>query len=622
MTQAPNWARTPTNKAAQAFRANGAASSSAYAEAALDAECQSVATAAKGTRNDTLNRAAFSIGQFIAAAELDEATARRRLEGAALAAGLDFKEIGPTINSGFLAGAAEPRGSPKNGNAAEPAVWKAAHEVATNDVAGKQPPEAKPDSAARRTQAKILLEIATNAGIEPFHTPDGAAYVDVIVNDHRETHAVASTAFKRLLRRFYFEETGSAPNDDAVRQAAGVFEAQALFSGEVRDVYLRVAPVGPRIFIDLCDSAWRAIEIDEDGWRIVDRPSVRFRRTRGMLPLPVPERGGRPDELKDILPIGDDEYVLAVAWLLMAMRGEAGCPVLVLTGEQGTGKSVAGRMLRGLIDPNAAPLRGPPRDVDQLIVMAVNSYVLVLDNLSGVSADVSDGLCRISTGGGASKRALYTDGEEYTFEGHRPVIANGIGDLAIRGDLADRTVAIRLNVIPEEKRIPERELLAKYEAARPRIIGALLDVVAHGLLNLPHTRLNGYPRMANFAQWVSACEGAIWSAGMFMGAYEVNRGDAIEVVLEADPVAAALQRHMSGRDEQVTTAADLLAELSALAGESARRSRQWPGNPRALSWQLRRLAPALRRIGLSLDLDRRAHGGRRLICIRADRGPK
>lgn len=471
------------------------------------------------------------------------------------------------------------------------------------------------EGAPRQSQAAMMLELAEAAGISPFHTPNSTAYVDVTVDGHRETHAVASTTFRMLLRRLYFAATGSAANDDAVKQAVGVIEAQALFGGEAREVYLRVATVGTRIYIDLCDSGWRAIEIDEDGWRIVDRPPVRFRRTRLMQPLPVPQRGGRVEELKDILPLDGHEYVLAVAWLLMAMRGEAGCPILVLTGEQGTGKSVAARMLRGLVDPNAAPLRGPPRDPDQLIVMAVNSYVLVLDNLSGINAEVSDGLCRISTGGGASKRALFTDGEEYTFDGHRPVIANGIGDLAVRGDLADRTLAIRLSVIPEESRVPERELLVKYEAARPRIMGALLDVVAHGVLNLPKTRLNGYPRMANFAHWVSACEEAIWSAGMFMAAYDLNRGDAVEVVLDSDPVAAALQRHMSGRYEQMTTAADLLTELGTLVSEATRRSRQWPGNARALSGQLRRLAPALRRAGLFVDLDRRGHGGRRLISI-------
>lgn len=120
MTQAPHWTRTPGNKTGHAFHANGATSSSAYAEAALGAECLSVATAFKGSRNDTLNRAAFSIGQLIAGMEIDETTARRRLEGAALAAGLDPIEIASTINSGFLAGAAEPRVTPKNGKAAEP----------------------------------------------------------------------------------------------------------------------------------------------------------------------------------------------------------------------------------------------------------------------------------------------------------------------------------------------------------------------------------------------------------------------------------------------------------------------------------------------------------------------
>ena len=306
-------------------------------------------------------------------------------------------------------------------------------------------------------------------------------------------------------------QTQGAPNAEAMSTAMGVIEARARFDGVERAVYLRVAEHGNKIYLDLCNDDWSAVEIDADGWRIVDAPPVRFRRTPGMLPLPDPESGGSLDELRKHLHVDDNGYVLAVSWLLASLRARGPYPILTLTGEQGTGKSLTAHMLRSLIDPHTASLRSLPRDTRDLYVVAMNGHVLVFDNLSSMSAEISDCLCRLSTGGGFSTRALYTDNDEVIFDGQRPIALTSITDVANRSDLADRLVIVRLEVIPDEERRPEEELLTAFEAARPRILGALLDAVSHGLMQLPHTRLNRLPRMADYAVWVRACETAIWS---------------------------------------------------------------------------------------------------------------
>ena len=101
-----------------------------------------------------------------------------------------------------------------------------------------------------------------------------------------------------------------------------------------------------------------------------------------------------------------------------------------------------------------------------------------------------------------------------------------------------------------------------------------------------------------------------------MAAYEANRVEAVDTVLDADPVAMALRQHMECRSEHVTTAAELLVELGALAADHVRRGRQWPGSARGLSGQLTRLAPALRRVGITVEHEREAGtGGRRLIRL-------
>jgi hypothetical protein len=272
-------------------------------------------------------------------------------------------------------------------------------------------------------------------------------------------------------------------------------------------------------------------------------------------------------------------------------------------------------LLRSLIDPHTAGLRSLPRDTRDLYVFAMNGHVLVFDNLSSISAEISDCLCRLSSGGGFSTRALYTDNDEVIFDGYRPIAFNSITDVANRSDLADRLVVVRVEAIPDDERCTEVELLAAFEGARPRILGALLDAVAHGLLQLPNTRPNRLPRMADYAIWVAACETAIWQAGMHMAAYEENRAEAVDIVLEADPVAMALRRHMERRTETTTTATQLLGDLGSLVSDHIRRGRQWPQSASSLSGQLKRLAPALRKVGITITHSRAPHAGTRLIHI-------
>ena len=271
--------------------------------------------------------------------------------------------------------------------------------------------------SGKQTRAAAPIEIATGPSVNLFHSPDGATFADVQVNGHRETWPTKSTGFRRWLRRAFYEKTGGAPNGEAMSTALALIEAHAQFDGATRPVYLRVAAHEEFIYIDLGDDAWRAIEVDADGWRIVSEPPVRFRRTPGMLALPAPQLGGRIEELKKHVNLSDDAFVLSVAWLLSVLRGRGPYPILALNGEQGAGKTTAADRLRRLRGLHAAPLRALPRDVRDLAIAANNAHILAFDNLSGISVDVADALCRLSTGGGFATRALYSDDEERSSRG-------------------------------------------------------------------------------------------------------------------------------------------------------------------------------------------------------------
>ena len=103
------------------------------------------------------------------------------------------------------------------------------------------------------------------------------------------------------------------------------------------------------------------------------------------------------------------------------------------------------------------------------------------DNVSGIQQWLSDGLCRLATGGGSSKRELFTNEDEWLIDVRRPVIVNGIEEIATKGDLLRRTLRVELPVIAEEDRLTEQEFWSELRRRRPRLLGALCDALSCAL---------------------------------------------------------------------------------------------------------------------------------------------
>jgi len=457
------------------------------------------------------------------------------------------------------------------------------------------------------------------AGDELFHTATGTAYADLQIDGHRETWPIHSKRFRSWLRRRYYQATGDAPSAAALNAALNLLEARAQFEGPERAVHVRTAEQQGHIYLDLADQAWQAAEIGPDGWRIVAQPPVRFRRPLGMLPLPVPQPGGSLEQFTWLLNLsGRDDLILVTTWLLAALRHGGPYPLLVIAGEQGSAKTVLSKMLRALVDPNVAPIRALPREERDLFIAANNGHVLAFDNLSALPPWLSDALCRLASGGSFAVRQLYTDQDEVLFEAARPVILNGIEDVVSRPDLADRALFLTLPWLSEARRRPEQTLWQEFELLRPRLLGALLDAVSHGLRVLPQVRLDRLPRMADFAHWATACEINLWPAGTFARAYAANRRTAIEDAIDADPVASCVRKLMAERSSWAGHAGDLLRVVAGHSRGGIGSDRNgWPQNPRALAGRLRRAQTSLRALGIEVAFSREGHAGSRIIRIHA-----
>ena len=441
--------------------------------------------------------------------------------------------------------------------------------------------------------------------IELFHTGGGDAYVDISVDGHRETYPVSSKAFRHRLTLMAFEHTDKMPNSTDLKRQIELAQAKAVQpESPEHEVYVRAAFVDGHIYVDVADDGWNAIEIGPDGWRIIHNPPVRFIRAAGMRPVPVPQSGGSIETLRALVNVHDDnDFVLLVAWLLNALCNKGQHPLLVLSGAESTAKSTLVGILRALIDPNSTALSGLPRTERELATKASQGYLQAFDNVSALSRQMSDALCRCSTGGRA-----------------HPIILNGIDDLVTRPDLADRCLFVTCDAIPDDRRRSEIQLWAEFENAHAQIFGLLLDALSHGLRVLPETQLDRKPRMADFALWATACEGAFWPKGTFLTAFNEHRAEAVENLIGTDPVASAVRQLAAKRRVWKGTASELDAYLRALTGNLDTTPQGWPADPARLGTRLRELAPSLNKVGVEVNFTKDGHSRTRLITVSARTG--
>jgi hypothetical protein len=309
----------------------------------------------------------------------------------------------------------------------------------------------------------------------------------------------------------------------------------------------------------------------------------------------------------------ESDILLMAAWLVGSFKVGGPYPILIINGEQGSSKSTTTRLLRRLVDPHARDMREPPSSGRDLVAAVKNSYVLAVDNVSSLQNNLSDSLCRISTGTGAlGGRALYTDSDEAAFTACRPIVLNGIPAFAEREDLVSRSINVELPAIPAAERMDDDTFWSGFDADMPKMLGAIFDCVAKAQRGFAGVRLNEAPRMANFARWAYAGLGQE-AGSRFLEAYSRNKMESSAHFVEFNEVAQALIALMRDKEVWFGTWGGLLEELS----KHVMPSKFWPGTSLQLRNKMIRLSEDLRKCGLEWrNNGRESKTGRSVVEVR------
>lgn len=404
----------------------------------------------------------------------------------------------------------------------------------TLGVLRERQPKKDGDDAGGDSVFDLLMAISSDCQF--WHSDEDIAYADLLVDGIMHTYPVRSKNFKTWLAQQCWERHGKGINSEAMSATLNVLDAKGI-SGPERAVYLRSgADEDGGIYLDLGNDRWEIIKIDRNGWRVIQSQDcpIRFTRPSSQLPIPYPIHGDI-SQLWEFLKIGDKYKPLLIAWLLSCLVPWGDKPIVILTGSKGAGKTTTGEILKAIIDPGKAGLLPKIGDARNLAAAARNRWLLIFDNLSSLSIEDQDNLCRTATGAGFSHRQLFTDLDETFVEYRRPQILTSVEFIPTKSDLLDRSILIGVDRLSEDQRIPKSDLEEKFAAAAPAILGGLLDLLVTGLRNLD-TVTGPLPRMTDYARLAIA-------AGIpkFQQQYLENIETAEEAAIEASPVAAAIR---------------------------------------------------------------------------------
>lgn len=472
--------------------------------------------------------------------------------------------------------------------------------------------ECKPDITKGNVNPSDVME-----SIELWHTPEKDAFASLCIDNHIEHWALDSSHFRNFLSYHHYQSEGKMLSQAALEDRRRTMAGEALFGGAEHPVSTRIASVGNALHIDLGDKDWSSVQISAGKWEVTKKGPARFQRARSMQPLPRPQQGGSIDQLRPFLNVASEtDFKMLVAWLLGCFHPKGPYPILILTGEQGSAKSTTAKVLRSLIDPASPMARSAPQSEQDLVIAAKHNHVLAFDNLSYIKPTLADALCRVATGGGFGTRKLHTNSEEVLFNATRPVLLNGIPDLASRPDLADRSIIVTLPVLSGKDRKFEAEFWRTFETQLPQMFGTLLDTIAVTMQRLKSISLTEHPRMADFARWVTAAEPALgWPEGAFMEAYAINRQSVELAAIDGNPVAEAILCFIADHGPWRGTATELLKTLRRCYPLLTDDPHTFPRSPHRLSSELRRVMPLIRKQGGGISFERQGKAGQRIISI-------
>ena len=462
----------------------------------------------------------------------------------------------------------------------------------------------------------LLNEICNRDDVTLFHDEQNDAHIALDISGHQEVWQCDSSSIKNLLAFMSWNKDKKPLGSEAKKSMVGVLEGKALFEGPKIKLHNRVAWHDDNLWYDLTNTKWQTIKINKNGWEIIDRSPIIFSRHSHHQSQVIPTQNGNIKLFLDYINITNPEHrLLFLVFLVSCFIPDFPHAMLVIFGAQGSSKSTLSKLSRLLIDPSIIDVVALPEKQNELVQTLAHHHCLFFDNVSHVSEDSSDTICRSITGSGFSKRKLYKNDEDIIYKFFRCLAINGINLVTLRPDLLERSLLIELERIDPKKRKTEKALYANFNKDLPSILGGVFDTLVKAIQIQPTIKLDSQPRMADWALWGCAIAEAIgYTKEEFLIAYENNINRQGEMLLNENIVATTLFSFMENKEEWRGTATELLKQLTPIDHYFDKQEKYWPKSAGSLSRKLNELSTYLKQMGLLVAIN--TTGAERYIDIK------
>lgn len=498
--------------------------------------------------------------------------------------------------------------------------------------------EDEPRSCQKQSQSVLVAETVRDSS-ELFHDQFGESYARVEIKGYHKNLSLDSSSFKNWLIQLYHEKTGNIPSGEAISQAASLLKAQSITNGQEVKLDLRVTEREGAFWYDL-NNEGQAVRVTSSGWEVIDDAPAMFKQFENTASQVNPASKGDLGRLLDFVNIKNrvdekedsktnkasfdwdkarefaaqqdlkrrsHEENLFLIWLVACLVPDIPHPQIAVSGEKGAAKSTLLRIARRLVDPAHQDLLTMPNGREDFALQLSKNYMLTYDNLSKIEDWQSDLLCSAITGGGITKRKLYTNAEEVILSFQRCIGINGINQVATKPDLIDRSLLFELERIPENGRKEEQVIWMEFEEARPAILAGMFDALAKAMEIHPDVSIHELPRMADFCRWGYAIAEAIGVGGEeFLTMYKRNIKKGNEEAIQDTPVATAIVSFMGDKTEWKGQSANLLRSLTELAllEYIDTKAKSWPKAANALVRRLKQIKSNLESAGIKYSVGR------------------
>jgi hypothetical protein len=422
-------------------------------------------------------------------------------------------------------------------------------------------------------------------------------------------------ALRAVVQRQMYRVMGKVVSASALDAGLGVVIAEALDSDGRHPLHLRAAQGAGQLVLDLGNPQdARCVVITAAGWAVRDEPpaGVFFDRRRTTLPLPLPEPGGTFDLLRKVLGFEEahTDWKLIQGWLVAAMFPKIPRPMLLLLGAAGSAKTSRAKALVDTLDPRKELGSSFGKSLDDDRVMAVSRYLVAWDNVSRMSADVSDHLCRLVTGDSSEKRALWSDDDQHVMSYRRTGIMTAISLPQMKPDALERVVPIHLQRMGDEDRVSETIIEERLLEAHPQALGALCTAVVQVLRNLPAILAHdpAGPRMKDYWMTIGAFDPECAAA------YAASVETVLQDAAQDDPFVQSVLAWLRGCENYfwtgyMQTAYELVGTMRLMLPSGAGHDGWWPQSSSQFSRALALQQRPLEKLGVQLLLGQRTKYG-------------